>query len=238
MRHLLIPDELQTLHDICQPCLGPTEVLISIEYSLHCNDYTFGTTRETESYESISKLLATLARRNLLITKLNKNNTFSHAGRVIAIGSNVVTVKTGDYVACYSNKLTDTLACTKESAVIKLKTPQLLPTAALIGFAAQAIYSLFSIKRPFGRHIGIFGLDAFSFLLALCAENIGANVYIIDTDKKNLLIAQKFGFKSFDLDDTQTAANLYWITKAKKPYSLPYHVTNFMMDVSIVYWKQ
>ena len=78
------------------------------------------------------------------------------------------------------------------------------------------MYSLFSIKRPFGRHIGIFGLDAFSFLLALCAENIGANVYIIDTDKKNLLIAQKFGFKSFDLDDTQTAANLYWITKAKK----------------------
>ncbi len=216
MRNLLIPDELQTLHDICQPCLGPSEILVSIEYSLYCNEYAFETTRETESYESISKLLATLARRNLLVTKLSKNDTFSHAGRVIAIGSHVVTVKPGDYIACYSTKLTDTLACATESTAIKLNTHQLLPIAALIGFTAQAIYSLFSIKRPFGRYIGIFGLDTFSFLLALCAENIGASVYIIDAHKNNLITAENFGFRTFDLNDKQTSASLYWITKAKK----------------------
>ena len=216
MRHLLISDELQTLHDICQPCLGPNEVLISIEYSLYCDEYILGTKKETESYESISKLLATLAKRNLLVTKLNKSNTYSHAGRVIAIGSEVVSVKPGDYVACYAHKLTDTLACTKESAVIKLNTNELLSMAALIGFAAQAIYSLFSIKRPFGRHIGIVGFNTFTFFLALCAENIGANVYVIDADKSNRALAEKFGFKTFDLLDSQTSASLYWITKAKK----------------------
>jgi hypothetical protein len=200
MRHLLIPDELQTLHDICQPCLAPSEVLIAIEYSLHCDNYALQNPQETESYESISKLLTTLSKRNLLVTKLSDNNTVSHAGRVIAIGSKVISVKPGDYVACYAHKLTDTLVCIKDTAVIKLNTDELQQAAALIGFAAQAIYNLFSIKRPFGRDIGIVGFNAFSFFLALCAENIGANVYVIETNQQNRALAETFGFGESLLD--------------------------------------
>ncbi|MFD0715476.1 zinc-binding alcohol dehydrogenase [Paenibacillus sp. GCM10027626] len=120
---------------------------------------------------------------------------YSASGQVMEVGSEVTTLKKGDWVACYGGPYVyhaERLSV-PETLCVRLSSENLLRPAAFIGPGAVAIHSLRRLALQFGETVWVIGQGVLGQLIARLALNANYRVFATDQNPGRCELARSIG---------------------------------------------
>jgi len=240
MRQIFVDKGSITLQKVSQPMLDKYTVLVAVHYS----SISSGTERSIieQSAQSplvhnvvdkLKKVLSSFAEQGFEGTKaLIKKRLvsiqplgYSCSGQVIAIGSNIRSVRVGDYVACAGASIANhaDLVVVPEHLIAVVNNPDYLLPASMTTLGAIALQGVRRAQLQLGEFVAVIGLGLLGQLTVQFAKRAGCRVIGIDIDADRLALARNLGADYvFHAQEAMTATEIEFITN------------HYGVDVSII----
>lgn len=211
MRQVFLEKGAITLKEICQPALEKDSVLVSVHYSFISSGTESATINNAQQNvlftnipQKIAKVLESIATNGIEGTKALirgrlassvQSLGYSISGRVIAVGSNVKKIRTGDYVACagagYANHAD--VVCVPENLTVVIPDPALLREASLTTIGAIALQGVRRAQLQLNETVAVIGLGLIGQITVQLLKQSGCKVVGIDILNDRLELALKMG---------------------------------------------
>ncbi|MCX7861887.1 MAG: bi-domain-containing oxidoreductase [Bacteroidales bacterium] len=121
----------------------------------------------------------------IVMNKLEAPSTlgYSSAGKVVAIGKNVVGFEVGDYVACAGLEASHSeYVAIPSMLAVKVKRNDLLHEHAFVALGAIALHGVRRADVQIGEHVLVIGLGTIGLITIQLLQSIGCKAYGIDID--------------------------------------------------------
>lgn len=212
MRQVFLEKGDIVVQKVAQPKLDEYSVLISVHYSCISSGTESATIQNHQVAtgilsgipQKIKAVLASLARNGFDETKaLVKSRLkgtvqtlgYSCAGRVIAVGQKVTTLRAGDFVACagagYAHHAD--IVCVPENLVVLVPSQELLKQASATTLGAIALQGVRRAQLQLGDIVCVQGLGLLGQITVQLAKSAGCIVIGIDILPDRLALAQELG---------------------------------------------
>lgn len=225
MKQVILDAGAVRVHDVAEPQLDQNSVLVAVSYSW----VSSGTERATIGNAGQSYLVNAESHARKLMAIIQEHGVaaayarvrqkmagtymalgYSSAGRVIAVGSRVKSIRMGDYVACggagYAHHAG--IVCVPENLTVVIKDPQFLKQASIATIGAIALQGIRRAQVELGHIVCVQGLGLIGQLAVRCAKRAGATVIGIDRIPERLERARLGGADrvlNVDTDDVMRA---------------------------------
>lgn len=210
MRQVFLDKGTVVVKEVAQPILDDYSVLVSVHYSFISSGTEISTITNAKAGllrnvpSKVKKVLASIADNGIegttaLIKGKLKGDVqslgYSCAGHVIAVGSQVKKLRTGDLVACagagYANHAD--LVCIPEHLAVKVHKKEVLRAASITTIGAIALQGVRRANIQLGEHVCVFGLGLVGQLTVQLAKLSGCFVIGIDLVPERLQLAKELG---------------------------------------------
>jgi len=203
MRQEFIDQRLHNMRTFAEPLLDSHTVLVQINavfveshtalpasVAKQCCE-TVGLAQKVKTvFERFS-----YARSSVKTEPQTLSDTYSCTGIVIAVGSEVRTLRPGDHVACLGSRETwyADLACISEYEAVILHDPKDFKNQAVAGYGVFALHAVQRAQLQVGHTVCVIGFSAFGYLVVQIAKLSGAVVIVVDDKTEQLRKAQELG---------------------------------------------
>jgi len=231
MRQVFLDKGTIVVKEICQPVLDDNSILVSVHYSFVGSGTEFTTIEKAKESiffsnvpHKIKRVIESVSQHGIEETAhIVKNKIkgrikplgYSCSGKVIAVGKNVKTIRSGDLVACASAhyaKHADIISI-PQHLVAKIKHKAHLKTASTITLGTLALQGIRRANLQIGETVCIVGLGVLGQFTLQLAQLSGCNIVGVDTIEERLKKANELGaIASFHAIEDNVISEIEFLT--------------------------
>jgi threonine dehydrogenase-like Zn-dependent dehydrogenase len=209
MRRVFARDGRAVLCDVPEPELRPGEVLVAPAFSAistgtelwyirGSGDPTFTVQEYPEDPPHWPKIRTDVRLHNPLPRPADREYYsigYSLAGRVVAVGADIVDIAPGDEVACSGSQCAHHAerVAVPRNLVAKVPPGVALEDAAFVTLGAISVAALREAACQFGETVVVYGLGLLGLLVGQIATAAGYRVIGLEIDARRLALARQLG---------------------------------------------
>lgn len=211
MRQVFLDKGIVVVREVCRPLLDDYSVLVAVHYSYVSSGTELATIAHANQSvlfsnvpQKVKKILSSISSHGidgtaaLIKSKLKgelQSLGYSCAGRVIAVGKKVTSLRYGDYVACAGAGFAHhaDIVCVPENLVVRVSKKEHLKLASLTTIGAIALQGIRRAQVQLGDYVCVLGLGLLGQITVQLAKNCGCIVIGVDLLAERLALAKECG---------------------------------------------